>query len=852
MNPIFHLSLVAACAFCIGANSAVRAEDALTSGTEPSPWGFSLRDLTVAGSLADNSPEGRRSYSLNRGWQFVRGGSEKPAADAAWQRVTLPHGVDEALPEEASGGRNYRGPAWYRRHFVLPGDEADRRQMLYFEGVMGRCRVWVNGVEVATHAGGYLPLAVDITEKLKSGELNEILVCADNSDDPSYPPGKPQDQLDFTYFGGIYRDAWLISTPGVHISDANAENRVAGGGIFFRTMEVDFDLRRSSLPLVRALADVHVRNDSEDAFRGSVRVELPGLGECEKTLQLAAGGSAQMQFPLELRVKPSQLWFPENPSMHELKVSLIDAQGRIGDCRRVPVGIRIVKFTPKGVEINGQKLKGKLLGANRHQDYAVLGHAVPNNLQVEDAHKLHDAGIRIIRLAHTPADPAFLDACDRFGMLVIVPTPGWQFCGTGRFVDCVYDDIRNMIRRDRNHPSVVLWEPVLNESHFPEDFAYKARKITHEEYPVPGCAAACDSFSKGAEAYDVLYSHPPVSAAACTEGGTPFDHTDTKAYFTREWGDTVDNWVSHNSDARASRRWGEIPMLEQLRHYMSPDDVRTCWKTLCEAPDWHVGGAMWHSFDHQRGYHPDPFYGGMADAFRQPKLLYYAFMAQRPQNRPMVYIAHGLTPFSPRDVTVLSNCDEVRLTSQGAEPVTLKPETNAAGTMHMPLVFENAWSFTRSKELTRSGGLAQDCVVAEGLIDGKVVCRHELRPARRPAKLRLRVDATLPELCADGCTVVPVVAEVVDQDGHVKRLSNEKIVFKVEGAGEAVNRGPQDVVWGTAPLLVRVGEQPGEIRITASVQHAGTQAPKPAEPLLLQVKPNSIPELAPASPPEVK
>lgn len=841
-----HLSIVVMSASTLVTGGSALADSPLTSGTEPSPWGFTPAAFTVAGSLADNSAEGRRTYSLNHAWQFVRGGKEQPGPGAAWKRVNLPHSVDDALPEEASGGRNYRGPAWYRRDFVLPADETGRRQMLYFEGVMGRCNVWVNGQKVTTHLGGYLPVAIDITSHLKPGATNSILVCTDNSDDPSFPPGKPQDNLDFTYFGGIYRDAWLISTPEVHISDANAENRTAGGGIFFRTMEVDFDPRRSSLPPVQALVDVHVRNDSKAPFRGSVKAEIPGLGQCEKTLQLAAGESAQVQLPLSMRVNPNQLWFPENPVMHELSVSLADSEGHAGDARRVPVGLRTVRFTPKGVEINGQKIVGKLLGANRHQDYAVLGHAVPNNLQVEDVHKLRDAGIRIIRLAHTPADPAFLDACDRLGMLVIVPTPGWQYCGTGKFVEHVYSDIRNMIRRDRNHPSVVLWEPILNESHFPADFAHNAWKITHEEYPVPGCAAACDSFSQGAKYYDVLYSHPPVSAGACTGGPVPFDHTESKAYFTREWGDTVDNWVSRNSDARASRRWGEIPMLEQLRHYMQPEYVWTCWKLLCEAPDWHVGGAMWHSFDHQRGYHPDPFYGGMMDAFRQPKLMYYAFMAQRPQSRPMVYIVHGLTPFSPKDVTVVSNCDEVRLTAQGREPVTLKPVSNESRTMHMPVVFEKAWSFPKSKELTRSGGMAKDSLVAEGLVNGKVVCRHELRPARRPAKLRLRLDATIPELQADGSTVIPVVAEVTDQDGNVKRLSNEKIVFSVEGAGSAVNEGPQDVVWGTAPLLVRVGDQPGEIKISARVRNTGTQAPAAAEPLILQVKPDTSLRLDPA------
>lgn len=803
------------------------------NGTQASPLPLSHSELTIAGALPQYSGRGRLTYHLNDGWEWVRGGETRPAANAAWQRVCLPHGIDGALPEEASGGRNDRGPAWYRRTLVLPPSEEGRRHQLYFEGVMGRCEVWVNGKLLATHLGGYLPVIVDVTEHLRAGEANELLVCADNRDNPSFPPGTPQDRLDFTYFGGIYRDAYLISTPKVYITDANEEDLIAGGGVFVRTLS----LRDGEAQLsVR----VHVRNScSEQTFQGSVEVELEGLGKTRQALNLPPGQALQLDVPFTVHASQEQWWSPENPCLQQLRVRILDSANQSWDTRCIPVGLRMIQFSPDGLLINGKAYPGKLLGANRHQDYATLGHAVPNNLQVEDVRKLHDAGIRIIRLAHTPADPAFMDACDHIGMMVIVPTPGWQFCGDASFLQLVYRDIRNMIRRDRNHPSVVLWEPVLNESHFPPEFMQKALQITHEEYPVPGRAAACDSFTKGSENYDVLYAHPPKSAAACTAWVAPYAHTETKAYFTREWGDNVDNWSAHNSVSRASRRWGEIPMLMQVQHYMDPAYVYTSWNSLWDTPAWHLGGCLWHSFDHQRGYHPDPFYGGIMDAYRQPKLSYYAFMAQRPISRPMVYVAHAMTPFSPADVTVFSNCEEVRLVAQGHPAITRTVRQGSAPGPNLPVTFENAWDFQRSRSLTRSGQIAQDSLVAEGLIKGRVVCRHEVRPARRATGLRLRVDGAMPPLIADGSTVVPVVAEVVDQAGYVKRLSNEEIVFDVHGAGEAVSRDPQRVVWGTAPLLVRLGTEPGKLTIQAHVHHEGTQTPSAAQPLILDVAPDT-------------
>ena len=133
--------------------------------------------------------------------------AEQPGFDdSTWEAANLPHSL-EVLGENESGCRNYQGPAWYRKCFQVAAPDAGGRVMVYFEAVMGKCAVWVNGRQVAEHFGGYLPFAADITDKIRlGGKENVIAVRADNSDDPTYPPGKPQNDLDFTYLGGIYRD----------------------------------------------------------------------------------------------------------------------------------------------------------------------------------------------------------------------------------------------------------------------------------------------------------------------------------------------------------------------------------------------------------------------------------------------------------------------------------------------------------------------------------------------------------------------------------------------------------------------------------------------------------------------
>lgn len=177
------------------------------------------------------------------------------------------------------------------------------------------------------------------------------------------------------------------------------------------------------------------------------------------------------------------------PNLYTLSVEVWNAAGgnnaknpaHLLDNRSMRVGVRTVEITEKGLVLNGSLFPEKLIGGNRHQDFARLGNAVPNNLQWQDAVKLRKAGMRVIRSAHYPQDPAFMDACDRLGLFVIVATPGWQFWGKGPFADRVYDDIRQMVRRDRNHPSVMMWEPILNETHYPADFAKKARDLVHED-----------------------------------------------------------------------------------------------------------------------------------------------------------------------------------------------------------------------------------------------------------------------------------------------------------------------------------------------------------------------------------
>lgn len=811
-------------------------------------WAARQPEFSTAGFFRlDNS--GREVYSMNPAWRFHKGAMEgaetKEFNDKDWTVVSLPDGI-EYLPTEASGCINYQGEVWYRKHFTPDAALKGKKLFLHFEAIMGKSKVFVNGKLLTEHFGGYLPVIVDVTDVLDWNGDNVIAVWADNSDDPSYPPGKAQDVLDYTYFGGIYRDCWLIAHNNVFITDPNYENEVAGGGLFVAFGKVSDALAEVQLK-------IHVRNATKNPFSGRVEYMLlqpdgTEVARLSDKIQVKAGRATTVSD--RMPVKQPMLWTPSTPTLYNLLVRVLDKEGNVIDGYRRRIGIRSIEFKGKdGFFLNGRPYGKPLIGANRHQDFAVVGNAVANSIHWRDARKLKDVGMEIIRNAHCPQDPAFMDACDELGLFVIVNTPGWQFWNDApEFAQRVYSDIRNVVRRDRNHPSVWLWEPILNETWYPADFAKNPRDIVDAEYPYPYCYSGSDSEARGHENFPVYFAHPANMQDASKEIDP------TKTYFTREWGDNVDDWSSHNSPSRVARNWGEQPMRVQAQHYACPYYPVTSYDVLYKQSPQHVGGCLWHSFDHQRGYHPDPFYGGLMDVFRQPKYSYYMFMAQRPAVKndrnagsgPMVYIAHEMTPFSGKDVTVYSNCDEVRLTfNKGGKTYTYKKDKNRPGMPSPVITFPDVYDFMVDKAFSRTQKQDDVYLLAEGLIDGKVVATHKVVPARRPEKILLWMDNEGTDLKADGSDFVTVVAAVADKNGNIKRLNNYNICFSIEGEGRllggpGVLANPVPVKWGTAPVLVQSTLKPGKIRITASVLFEGLQMPISGE-LEFESKPSVFP-----------
>ena len=203
-------------------------------------------EFSTAG-FYQTEPDIREAINFNVGWRFIKGdvldAYTNDFNDSDWPVVNLPHGL-EILPLSASGGANYQGPAWYRKHFIVDEQLKGKKIFIHFEGIMGKSKIWINGKLIAENFSGYLPIHLDITDFVNYGEDNLIAVRADNSNDPDYPPGKKQETLDFTYFGGIYRDVWLVTHNNTYITNPIAADKVAGGGIFIHYEDLSEDSAR--------------------------------------------------------------------------------------------------------------------------------------------------------------------------------------------------------------------------------------------------------------------------------------------------------------------------------------------------------------------------------------------------------------------------------------------------------------------------------------------------------------------------------------------------------------------------------------------------------------------------------
>ena len=767
----------------------------------------------------------RQVLDLNQAWEFHRPTdsrqkpsdssptphSELPPDTAIWELVHLPHSV-RLEPLNASGCRHYQGPCWYRK--ILSIDDSCRDKVIYlcFEGAMQVADVWLNGEKLTTHYGGYQPFTIDLTDHVKSGEENTLLLKLDNSDNPEVPPGCPQERLDFTYFGGLYRDVRLEVLDRFHITDEILADTVGGGGIFVRYPSASADRAEINIQ-----TDVANEYSVEQNFAIQQEIlDADGAIVVSTSMDATLASGANKAFDQSLSVNRPKLWHPNHPNLYKLHTILFVGD-KVVDSRTTRIGIRRMAFTPEGMFINGAKFHA--IGFNRHQDHPYVGYALPNSAHYRDAKKLRDGGFTSFR-SHYPQDPAFMDACDELGIICIISNPGWQFWGNDIFAERTYQGAREMVRRDRNHASAILWEAQLNETpQVTEAYCRKLNDIVHAEYPGDQCFTAGDPKygNPDGKVFDVAYEREAVP-------GRPT--------WAREWGDSVDNWVDQQSRIKVPRGWGELPLLvSAMNRVFKLNDL---FEKTGDPESTCLGGSgVWAGIEHYRGGHPWPHNSGPLDLFRLPKFDYYFFQSQRPpdvkvdgvSSGPMVFIANYGTAVSPATIVVFSNCEEVRFTENGEVVATQKPDQGYR-LAHPPFTFHARKVTTEEMLFEVIRAAADDFFtpsefLAEGLIGGEVVATHAVKAPGVPKRIDLEVDYTGRPLIADGADWMRVYARLVDDNATVHPYADDLVTFSVEGEGsiigdERIRANPIRTEAGIATVLVKATRTTGKILVRAT------------------------------------
>ena len=728
---------------------------------------------------------GPSRVDFNPGWRFLLGdasGAEGAAFDdRGWSAATLPHTARiEALVtgEPASDTYQWQGTCWYRKRFVLSRESAGRKVYLTFDGAMNVADVWLNGVHLGQHRGGWLPFGFDISSRVVAGGENVVSVRLDNRDNPVTGP-KPLAQLDFNPYHGIYRSVHLVIKDPLHITDPILADQPASGGVFVTYPDVSPDS-------ATVRVQVHVRNDGPAPRQFRVRALLLA-GErvvVEALSEPVRLASAEDRIVVQdLRVLSPALWSPVGPHRYLLQTEVVE-DGAVVDAETTRIGIRRIDISADGFRINGERMF--LRGTNRHQEYPSVGYALSDAAQYRDANKIKDAGFDYIRLSHYPHAPAFMDACDELGLVVMNCIPGWQYFNRDdpAFTEIQYENCRRLLRRDRNHPCVILWEVSLNETDMPAEFIRRTHAIAHEEYPGDQC------FTCGwTEGYDVfIQARQHGGCREVTHRACVVSEYGDWEYYAQNAGLQQEGWKDLAPDDANSRqlRWhGEARLLQQATNFQEAHNDNR--KTIAFAD------GLWVMFDYNRGYAPDIESSGCMDLFRLPKLSYPFFQSQRPPAEgPMVFIASYWTPDSSPSVRVFSNCDEVALSLDGRLVERRRPDTDRISThlAHPPFTF-------------RFGRFQPGMLEAVGYLSGRTVARHVVRTPGAVERLDLWLDEGGRPFAMDGKDVAFLRAELRDAGGTAVPDAWENVFFGATGDISLVGANPFSSEAGIASVLVQ-------------------------------------------------
>jgi beta-galactosidase len=728
------------------------------------------------------------SYEFNQGWLFggayTAGAADPGYDDSGFTQVTLPHTVTPL-----SWG-DWDHTSWenvwiYRKHFDSSAARGGR-VFADFDGVLTNATAVLNGVTVAAHQGGYLPWSAELTQHLVPGQ-NVLAVIVDARWLPVPPSGSPAGaaSVDFLQPGGIYRDVTLRVVPAVFLADVFARPAaVLTGG---RSVAVQATIDAAVVPAGPVTVTATLLDGTSQLAAASVTARISEPGTSVAQLSLAGIG-------------PVTLWSPDTPKLYQVQVTL-SVPGAPAHSVTVRTGFREAVFQPGGFFLNGERVK--ILGLNRHQLFPYTGMAAPARLQRRDAEILrHDLNCIMVRCSHYPQSPHFLDACDELGLMVWQEPPGWHYVGDSAWQQIVLANMRDLVVRDRNRPSVIVWGARLNETANQPALYPAARKLAYQldgSRPTSGAMASYSTagWAEDVFGYDDYHSTNGNATLKPPLPGLP--------YLVSEAVGALDGPHTY--------RWtdpGAVLAIQALMHAQV--------LSIAGLDPRYAGLLGWCGFDYASLNSGDRIWHtlktpGVLDTFRVAKPGAAVYRSQvDPVLRPVIAPAFwwdfgpGSPPSGPGPgAMIATNCDQLEIYAGGQHLTTALPDTTRFGGLHYPPAFA---------DLTVDGSTLPELHI-DGYVSGQFATSLAMSADTTRDSLALTADDALIE--ADGSDATRLTLRAVDAYGNHRPQAAGTVTLTLSGPADLIgdNPFPFGAYGGTGGAFVR--SRPGQVGLVTVV-----------------------------------
>jgi beta-galactosidase len=776
--------------------------------------------LSVSHLKADEPDlRGRSILSINRNWRYhpakVAGAESPDFDDAKFERVVIPH-TNVELPWHSFDDKDYEFISTYRRRFQFPKDAEGKRIFVDFEGAMTASTVWINGVKLGEYRGGFTPFSFELTKNLRKDGDNVLVVQLDSTERADIPPFGYE--IDYLTFGGIYREVSLRIVPTTYIDNVFAQPKdvmsenpsldvscylagdVASGGPFSIEAELrdgDNVIAKAARPLgkVAATGESSAHDTSLDPYNDAA------AHATTQTLKDPARHVVSLPHLANI-----QLWVLQNPRLYTVYVRLIRS-GQVVDEETRRIGFREAVFTEHGFSLNGKIIK--LRGLDRHQTFPFVGQAMPARAQRKDADILRkNLHCNIVRTSHYPQSRHFLDRCDEIGLLVLEEIPGWQHIGDESWKQVAIDNVGRMIRRDWNHPSIVLWGVRINESPDDHNFYTRTNALAH----------ALDDTRQTGGIRSFPESELLEDVFTVNDFGFPLRPPNHPRYLNTEF-------VGHTFPTKTTDD-DERQREHTLRHARIHNQ-------LASNPQY-AGGIGWCAFDYNThsnfGAGDRICYHGVTDIFREPKPAAGFYKSQcDPEEEivlePAFHWAHSDESVGFTRAVFCSNCDHIKISERNesvqnnawVQLAEIDPERTEFDHLKYPPFVLDLSKLDLSNFKIGWGDLR-----AEGYIGGKLVMTKTFSGKGADSKFTLLADDH--ELIADGADTTRVVVRVTDEFDAIRTYANDPIAFTLEGPAKLIGDNPFALIGGTCAVWIRAGEFAGTVRLTARHPRLGEQS----------------------------